>query len=177
MKHLKDILIEGILGDVDDIIARGDHEVILSNIFSTNIQQRRDALENLLNLIISYGAKQQKTTAKMKNSDSYFIQFWQGSEPFNPFKIKNGDATDERRFTHYISCIYVCKRSGQYGYRTSFINASDEQYGCNINDWIERWQYTRGSFKPQSKGCMLYEVPEELNSLFERIQMEARNHR
>lgn len=170
MKTLK----ESLLSDIDTTLERGEHDVILNGIFSTNIQQRRTALEHLLNLIISYGAKQQKTTAKMKNSDSYFIQFCQGSEPL---KIKNGDATDERRLAHFISCIYVCKRSGQYGYRTSFINASDEQYGCNINDWIERWQYTRGSFKPQIKGYMLYEIPEELNELFKRIQMEASNHR
>lgn len=174
MKSLYNTIQEGLLSDIDATLERGEHEVILSNIFSTNIQQRRDALENLLNLITSYGAKQQKTTAKMKKSDSYFIQFCQGSESL---KIKNGDATDERRLTHYISCIYVCKRSGQYGYRTSFVNASDEHYGCNINDWIERWQYIRGSFKPQIEGYMLYEVPEELNELFKRIQLEAQNHR
>jgi hypothetical protein len=172
MKSLYNTLQESLLSDIDATLECGEHEVILSNIFSTNIQQRRDALENLLNLITSCGAKQQKTTAKMKNSDSYFIQFVQGSKSF---KIKNGDNDDE--LMHYISCIYVCKRSGPYGYRTSFINATDEQYGCNINDWIERWQYTRGSFKPQIKEYMLYEVPEELNELFRRIQMEASNRR
>ena len=82
---------------------------------------------------------------------------------------------------HYISYIYICKQTGPYGYRynyrTTFINASDEIYGRNIDDYIERWQYTRSNFNPRSKANVLYEVPEELNELFKRIQMEAHNHR
>lgn len=142
-----------------------DNDILISLLFSKDIQQRRIAFESLLNLITSYGAKQQKTTTKMKNSDGYFIQFTKS------FKVKNGEVVDE--LMDYISYIYICKRTGSYGYRTTFINASDEQFGRNINDYVERWQYTRGLFKPQIKGCMLYEVPEELNELFKQIQTEA----
>lgn len=152
-----------------DVDKNYDDDVLINLLFSKDIQQRRNAFESLLNLITSYGTKQHKTTAKMKDSDSYFIQFTKS------FKIKNGDVVDE--LMPYFSYIYICKRTGQYGYRTTFINASDEQFGRNINDWIEKWQYTKGLFKPQSKGCMLYEVPEELNGLFKRIQMEASNHK
>lgn len=152
-----------------DVDKNYDDNVLINLLFSKDIQQRRDAFESLLNLITSYDAKQHKTTAKMKDSDSYFIQFTKS------FKIKNGEVIDE--LMHYISYIYICKRTGRYGYRTTFINASDEQFGRNINDWTEKWQYTRSVFKPQSKGCMLYEVPKELNGLFEQIQMEASNHK
>ena len=172
MKHLKDILNEGLLSDMEDTIARGEddtNDAILSMLFSKNLEQRRKAFDMLRIIVESYHPKQQKTTAKMKDSDSYFIQFTKS------FKIKNGDVSDE--LMHFISYIHICKRSGPYGYRTTLINASDERYGCNINDYIERWQYTRSNFTPQSKGCMLYEVPEELNNLFKRIQMEAHDHR
>lgn len=169
MKTLYNTIQESLLSDIDTTLARGEYDVILNGLFSNNIQQRRDAFENLLNLITSHDAKQQKTTAKMKSSDSYFIQFSKS------FKVKNGEVVDE--LMHYISYIYICKRSWPYGYRTTFINASDDQFGRNINDWIERWQYTKGLFKPQSKGCMLYEVPEELNGLFEQIQTEASKHK
>lgn len=152
-----------------DIDKNYDNDILINLLFSKDIQQRRDAFRTLLKMIESYRPKQQMTTAKMKSSDSYFIQFSKS------FEIKNGDVVDE--LMPFISYIYVCKRSGPYGYRTTFINASDDQFGCDINDWIGRWQYTKGLFKPQSKGCMLYEVPEELNGLFKRIQMEASNHK
>lgn len=142
-----------------------DNDILINLLFSKDIQQRRDAFESLLNLITSYGTKQQKTTTKMKNSDGYFIQFTKS------FKVKNGEVVDE--LMDYISYIYICKRTLPYGYRTTFINASDEQFGHHINDYIERWQYTRSLFKPQIKGCILYEVPEELNELFKQIQTEA----
>ena len=77
----------------------------------------------------------------------------------------------------YFSYIYICKKVGPYGYSATFVNASDEQFGRNILDYVERWQYTRSNFTPQSKGKILYEVPEELNELFERIQTEAHKHR
>lgn len=158
-------LYESILDDIDVQMNKGQHDVLIDLLFDKDINNRRNSFEQLKSLVESYHSKQHKTTAKMKDSDSYFIQFTKS------FKIKNGEVVDE--LMHYISYIYICKRTGPYGYRTTFINASDEQFGCNINDWIEKWQYTRGIFKPQSKGCMLYEVPKELNSLFEQIQMEA----
>ena len=157
-----------------DIDKNYDNDILISLLFSKDIQHRRDAFERLLNLITSYKAKQQKTTAKMKNSDSYFIQFTKS------FKIKNGEVIDE--LMPYISYIYICKRTSlsgpyAYGYRTTFIDASDDQFAHNINDWVDGWRYTQSVFKPQIKGCALYEIPEELNSLFNRIQMEASNHK
>lgn len=146
-----------------------DNDILINLLFSKDIQRRRDAFSALLKMVESYHPKQQMTTAKMKNSDSYFIQFSKS------YEIKDGDAT--ATLMPYFSYIYICKRTGPYGYRTTFINASDEQSGRNINDYIERWQYTRSNFSPQSKACILYEVPEELNSLFEQIQLEASNHK
>lgn len=169
MKHLQDIVLESLLDSEDEIFDKGKYSGLISRIFSKNLDERRLAFSALKSLIESHSPKQHKTTTKMKNSDSYFIQFSKS------FKVKNGEVVDE--LLDYISYIYICKQTGQYGYRTTFINASDEQFGRNINDWIERWQYTRGIFKPQIKGCILYEVPEELNDLFKEIQAEAHNYK
>ena len=153
-----------------DIDKNHDNDILINLLFSKDIQQRRDAFSTLLKMIESYRPKQQMITAKMKSSDSYFIQFSKS------YEIKDGDAT--ATLMPYFSYIYICKKVGPYSYyRTTFINASDEQFGHNISDYVERWQYTRSNFTPQSKACVLYEVPEELNELFKQIQIEASNHK
>lgn len=152
-----------------DIDKNYDNDILINLLFSKDIQQRRIAFSVLLKMIESYHPKQQMTTAKMKSSDSYFIQFSRS------FKVENGESTGE--LISYISYIDICKQTGPYGYRTTFINASDEHFGREINDYIERWQYIRPNFTPQSKGNILYEVPEELNGLFKQIQKKASNHK
>lgn len=145
------------------------NDMLINMLFDKNIQRRRDAFSVLLKMVESYHPKQHMTTAKMKSSDSYFIQFSRS------FKVENGESTGE--LMSYISYIDICKQTGPYGYRVTFINASDERFGREINDYIERWQYIRPNFTLQSNGCTLYEVPEELNGLFKQIQTEARNRK
>ena len=103
----------------------------------------------------------------MKNSDSYFIEFvW-------PIGIQNGEATE---ILDYISYIQVCKRTG-LDYRTACINASEGSWGDKINVYETNWNYTRANLNAKASNTKLYEVPEELNGLFRKIQMEAYNHR
>lgn len=142
-----------------------DNDVLISMLFSKDIQLRSKAFNSLLLMIESYHPKQYKTTAKMKNSDSYFIQF------SKQFKIENGEVTGE--LMPHISYIDICKRTDSHDYRTTFINALDNRFNLNISDYVDRWQYIRFKFNPQSNGCTLYEVPEELNELFRQIQMKA----
>ena len=146
-----------------------DNDLLISMLFNKDIQLRREAFSTLLKMIESHRPKQHMSTAKMKNSDSFFIQFSKS------YEIKDKEAT--ATLMPYFSYIYICKQTGPYGYRTTFINASDEHFGRNIDDYVERWQYTRSNFTPQSKACVLYEVPEELNELFKQIQIEASNHK
>lgn len=168
MKHLKDIVLESLLDDEGVIFDKGKYSGLISRIFSKNSEKRSSAFDDLKLLIESYNAKQHKTTNKMKNSDSYFIQF------SKPFKIENGEVTGE--LMPHISYIDICKRVDSYSHRTIFINASDSRFGLNISDYVDRWQYIRQNFTPQSNGCTLYEVPEELNELFGAIQVEAQNY-
>lgn len=147
-----------------------DNDVLISILFSKDIQQRRDAFESLLDLITSYGTKQHTKTAKMKRSDSYFIEFtW-------PIKIEKGEAAE---ILDWISYIQICKRIGSF-YRTICINTSGEWWRGKvdeINVFEQNWDYTRANFAPHAQNSKLYEVPEELNELFEQIQIEAHKHK
>lgn len=160
-------LYEGILADMESTIDRGEYDVILSQIFRHNLQQRRVAFDALLSMIESYHPKLHNTTAKMKNSDSYFIEF------VYPIAVQNGETTG---VLDYISYIQICKRIG-LDYRTVCIGASDSKFGGKIDVYEQNWRYTQPNFTPKAKNTKLYEVPEELNDLFRRIQMEAYNHR
>lgn len=162
MKSLK----ESLLSDIDTTLARGAYDVIISRIFSNDLQQRRKAFDELCSMVESYHPKRYKTTGKMKNSDSYFIQFTR------PYKIENGMATD---ICDWISYVQICKRTG-LDYRTVYINASENRWGDKIDIYELSWRHTQPNFNPRASNTKLYEVPEELNYLFERIQMEAYKH-
>jgi hypothetical protein len=166
MKTLYNTIQESLLSDIDTTLARGAYDIMLNNLFSTNLQQRRDAFNDLRILVESYRPKRHMTTAKMKSSDSYFVQFTR------PLKIENGLA---REICDYISYIQVCKRTG-LDYRTVCINASEDRWGDKISAYELSWRHTQPNFNPKASNTKLYEVPEELNGLFERIQMEAYNH-
>lgn len=167
MKTLYNTIQEGLLADIDTTLARGEYDVILSMLFSTNLQHRREAFDELRLMVESYHPKRHMTTAKMKNSDSYFIEFTR------PLKIENGLARD---ICDWISLITICKKNGS-AYKNIMISADDDMFGSKIGAYEWNWQYTRSNFNPKASNTKLYEVPEELNILFERIQLEAYNHR
>lgn len=145
-----------------------DNDVLISMLFSKDIQQRRKAFDELCLMVESYHPKQHKTTAKMKSSDSYFVEFTY------PIKVENGKAATE--IHDWISYIQICKRIGS-SYRTVCINASEDRWGDKITVHELSWRHTQPNFNPQATNSELYEVPEELNELFKQIQMEASKHK
>lgn len=161
-------LYESLLSDFDTLDRDNVRNILVESLFSKDLQQRRKGFDNLLSTVESYHPKEHKTTAKMKNSDSYFVEF------SRPIKVENGELTNE--ILDYISYIQVCKRIG-LNYRTTCIQASDDRWGDKINVYETNWNYTQPNFNPKASNTKLYEVPEELNDLFKQIQMEAYNHR
>lgn len=159
-------LYESILSDIDTTLARGEYDVILTRLFDDNLQQRREAFDDLCLMVESYHPKQHKTTVKMKNSDSYFVEF---TSPFGVQDSKINVILD------WISHIQIFKRTGS-SYRTVCISALDSGFGNKISVYELSWRHTQLNFDPKASNTKLYEVPEELNSLFERIQMEAYKH-
>lgn len=166
MKSLYNIY-ESILDDIDAQMNKGANDVIIDMLFSKDIYKRRQGFDQLRLLVESYHPKRHTTTAKIKNSDSYFVEFTR------PLKIENGLARD---ICDWISYIQICKRTG-LDYRTACIGASDDRFGDKINVFEMNWNYTRANLNPKASNTKLYEVPEELNELFRQIQMEAYNHR
>lgn len=161
MKSLYNIY-ESILDDIETSMNSGVNNIIIDMIFNKDINKKRQGFKQLLSLVESYHPKRHKTTAKMKDSDSYFVEFTR------PIKIENGELTNE--ILDWIGYIQICKRIGS-DYRTIYFNASDTRrfdYTHVIN-----WNYTRLNFNPKAGNTKLYEVPEELNGLFERIEKEA----
>jgi hypothetical protein len=167
MKTLYNTIQESLLSDIDTTLARGEYDVMLSMLFSKNLEERREAFDELRLLVESYRPKRHMTTNKMKNSNSYFVEFtW-------PLKIENGLARD---ICDWISYIQIYKRT-EISYRTVYINADEDVGGDKINVFMLNWPYTQANFNPKASNTKLYEVPEELNELFRRIQMEASNHK
>lgn len=166
MKSIYNIY-ESILDDIETTMDNGTNDVIIDMIFNKDLNKRRQGFEQLLSMVESYRPKEHKTTAKMKNSDSCFIEFtW-------PIKIEDGELTNE--ILDYISYIQICKRIGS-DYRTVCIGSSyykDDRFGGDIVVFETKWNYTQPNFSPKAGNTKLYEVPEELNGLFEIIQMEA----
>lgn len=115
MNNIYDIY-ESILDDIETTMANGANTIIIDMIFDKDINKRRQGFEQLRLLVESYHPKQYKTTAKMKNSDSYFVEFTY------PLGVQNGNATE---ILDWISYIQICTRIG-FSYRTVCINASEE---------------------------------------------------
>ena len=102
------------------------NDMLIDILFDKNVQRRRDAFSTLQKMVESYSPKQHMSTAKMKSSDSYFIEFTR------PMKIENREATE---ILDWISYIQICKRIGSH-YRTVCINAGDDVWnkeGGKIN--------------------------------------------
>jgi hypothetical protein len=152
---------------MEDTLAHGEDDALLSMLFSKNLEHRRKAFDVLLSMVESYRPKRHKTTAKMKNSDSYFVEF------VYPFGVQNGEATE---ILDYITYIQICKRN-ELSYTTACISASENKFGDKIYIYELSWRHTQPSFNPKASNVKLYEVPEELNQLFKRIQREAYNPR
>lgn len=164
MKHIKDIVLESLLDTEKDYDV---NDMLIGILFDKNIQRRRDAFSTLLKMVESYSPKQHMTTAKMKNSDSYFVEFTY------PIKVVNGEATAE--VLDWISYIQICKKIDEK-YITIYINADEDRFG-KVFRYELSWRHTQPYFNPKSSNSKLYEVPEELNELFEQIQKKASNHK
>lgn len=163
MKTITDFMNESLLGDMEKAINNSESNVLIDVIFDKDLNKRRQGFEQLLRIVESRNAKRHMTTSKMKNSESYFIEFTQQVEN------EEGDGT-------YISYIQICKRTG-LDYRTVCIGAMRTRGGNLVNVYEMKWNNTQPNFNPKLPNTKLYEVPEELNDLFYRIQMEAYNHR
>ena len=158
---------ESILDDIETTMTNGTNAIIIDMIFDKDLNRRCKGFEQLLSMVESYHPKEHKTTAKMKNSDSYFVEFYW------PIKVEDGELTN--KILDHIIYIQVFKQT-LFSYKTAGISAAEDWNG-KINVVMTTWKYAQQNLNPKAKNTKLYEVPEELNGLFEQIQMEAEKRR
>lgn len=137
---------EGILDDENTLLDNMDTNIIYSELFSNNSDSVRNAINTIKDIIISSNAKQVKTTNKIKNSNSFFIQF----------PIKERSTYD----------MLLVKRYGSNWYTITIILYSKWQ-PIMIDVHREGWNTTQPNLSPKTD--LMYEVPDHLNEFCEEL--------
>ena len=160
MKSLK----ESLLSDIDVQLNKGQNDIIIDWLFDKDDLTRQNGIESLYKIVIGTNPKQITSTNKLKLSDKYFIHF---------SDVRIGSHNDT-----VVNNINILKRNNDKYTVLSIIGIGRASYWKPIAAYtenFEHWNRIRSIVMP--KDAELYEVPEELNDLFERIQMEAYKHR
>lgn len=160
MKTLK----ESLLDDIETSMNKGQHSVLIDLLFDKDDSTRQSGIEILYKIVIETNPKQIASTNKIKMSDKYFIHF---------SDIRIGSHDDKR-----INNINLLKRNNDNYAILSIIGIGRASFYRPITAYtenLENWNRIRSIVMP--KDAELYEVPEVLNDLFRKIQMEAYKHR
>ena len=73
MKDLRNMIEESLLDS--ELVNNVDNKAILDGLFSEDKTLVKKVIDELKNMVITSGAKQIKTTNKIKSSNNFFIQF------------------------------------------------------------------------------------------------------
>ena len=158
MKNLKDIILEKLKVKVTkhntpelDI---NDVDTVVDFLISDSTERRQIAIDTIREEVINYGCERMTATNKIKNSESYFIQF---SKIY--LHSENPD-----------SLIMLRKRMYD-NYYTVIINADDNLYNHRIIGLTEPWNKTQPNLAPKteeiykiSPDCPVYEICKILDS-------------
>ena len=156
MKNLKDIILEKLKVtkhetpelDIDDV------DTVIDFLTSKGTERRQIAIDTIREEVINYGCERMTATNKIKNSESYFIQF---------SKIYLHSETPD-------SLMMLRKRMYD-NYYTVIINADDNLYNHRIIGLTEPWNKTQPNLAPKteeiykiSPDCPVYEICKILDS-------------
>ena len=158
MKNLKDIILEKLKVKVTkhntpelDI---HDVDTVVDFLISDSTERRQIAIDTIREEVINYGCERMTATNKIKNSESYFIQF---------SKIYLRSETPD-------SLMMLRKRMYD-NYYTVIINADDNLYNHRIIGLTEPWNKTQPNLAPKteeiykiSPDCPVYEICKILDS-------------
>lgn len=158
MKSLK----ESILDDIEITMNKGQHDVIIDMLFDKDDLTRQNGINILYKTVIDTNPKRIVSANRIKISDKYFIHF---------SDIRIGQHNDKR-----INNIILLKHNVDDNCIVLSIigigRASFYRPIVAYKEDIKNWNRTlRSTLK--SKDGELYEVPEELNSLFEQMEKET----
>jgi hypothetical protein len=158
MKSLK----ESILDDIEITMNKGQHDVIIDMLFDKDDLTRQNGIDILYKTVIDTNPKQIASANRIKISDKYFIHF---------SDIRIGQHDDKK-----INNIILLKHNVDDNCIVLSIigigRASFYRPIVAYKEDIKNWNRTlRSTLK--SKDGELYEVPEELNGLFEQMEKET----
>lgn len=153
---------ESILDDIKITMNKGQQDVIIDMLFDKDDLTRQNGINILYKTVIDTNPKRIASANRIKISDKYFIHF---------SDIRIGQHNDKR-----INNIILLKHNVDDNCIVLSIigigRASFYRPIVAYKEDIKNWNRTlRSTLK--SKDGELYEVPEELNSLFEQIEKET----
>ena len=158
MKNLKDIILEKLKVKVTkhntpelDI---NDVDTVIDFLISDSTERRQIAIDTIREEVINYGCERMTATNKIKNSESYFIQF---SKIY--LRSENPDS------------LMMLRKRMYDNYYTVIINADDNLYNHRIIGLTEPWNRTQPNLAPKteeiykiSPDCPVYEICKILDS-------------
>ena len=159
MKTLK----ESLLDDIEVSMNKGQHSILTDLLFDKDDSTRQSGIEILYKTVIEANPKQITSTNKLKMSDKYFIHF-------SDVRIGSHDDT-------VVNNINVLKHNDDKYTVLSIIGIGRASYWKPIvayTEDLDNWNRIRLIVMP--KDAELYEVPGELNELFEQIEKEANKY-
>lgn len=156
MKNLKDIILEKLKVTKRDTpkLDIEDADTVIDFLISNSTERRQIAIDTIREEVINCGCERMTATNKIKNSESYFIQF---------SKIYLHSETPD-------SLMMLRKRMYD-NYYTVIINADDNLYNHRIIGLTEPWNKTQPNLAPKteeiykiSPDCPVYEICKILDS-------------
>ena len=156
MKNLKDIILEKLKVTKQEIAVLDIHDAdtVIDFLTSKGTERRQIAIDTIREEVINYGCERMTATNKIKNSESYFIQF---SKIY--LHSENPDS------------LMMLRKRMYDNYYTVIINADDNLYNHRIIGLTEPWNKTQPNLAPKteeiykiSPDCPVYEICKILDS-------------
>ena len=156
MKNLKDIILEKLKVTKQEIAGLdiNDADTVIDFLISDSTERRQIAIDTIREEVINYGCERMTATNKIKNSESYFIQF---SKIY--LHSENPDS------------LMMLRKRMYDNYYTVIINADDNLYNHRIIGLTEPWNRTQPNLAPKteeiykiSPDCPVYEICKILDS-------------
>ena len=156
MKNLKDIILEKLKVtkhetpelDIDDV------DTVIDFLTSKGTERRQIAIDTIREEVINYGCERMTATNKIKNSESYFIQF---SKIY--LRSEKPDS------------LMLLRKYKYDDYYTIVINADDNVYNRRITTLMEPWERTQPNLSPKTaeiyqitSDCPVYQICKILDS-------------
>ena len=145
MKNLRNMIEESLLDS--ELVNNVDNKAIIDGLFSEDKTLVKKVIDELKNMVITSGAKQIKTTNKIKSSNNFFIQF----------------SAYERQTYDMI----LLKRYGSNWYAVCVSNI----YRKLVDFRVEDWSSIQPNISP--KDALMYMVPDSMNELCKDIMHSA----